>query len=200
MPSPESGHRQRHGRDAAGPPRCGSPTRLSPRLCVASAPFRQKIQHHLLDLRGVAAAPPAGPAAGPDPTSTFISFSLCEISESVVVTILFRSASHALRLRPARERQQVGNDAAHARGFAAPPGTDTCGNPAGGPAECRRRSECRCISIERFSTPESGLLISCATLAESCPSEASRSRLQQFLVRRLAAVRCAAPPWSRVAA
>ena len=46
----------------------------------------------------------------------------------------------------------------------------------------------RCISIERFSTPETGLLISCATLAESCPSEASRSLCISFF--------CAALSWS----
>ena len=43
----------------------------------------------------------------------------------------------------------------------------------------------RCSSMERFSTPETGLLISCATLAESCPSEARRSLCSSFFCAAL---------------
>ena len=38
----------------------------------------------------------------------------------------------------------------------------------------------RWTSIPRFRTPESGLLISCATLADSCPSDARRSVCRSF--------------------
>ena len=38
----------------------------------------------------------------------------------------------------------------------------------------------RCSSMERLRTPEMGLLISCATLAESWPSDASRSLCSSF--------------------
>ena len=43
----------------------------------------------------------------------------------------------------------------------------------------------RCNSMERFSTPEMGLLISCATLAESWPSDARRSLCSSFFCAAL---------------
>ena len=43
----------------------------------------------------------------------------------------------------------------------------------------------RCSSMERFNTPETGLLISCATLADSCPSEARRSLCNSFFCAAL---------------
>src|SRR5208337_2989537 len=96
-----------------------------------------------------------------------MSLSLCPASPSVVRTSLFRSAgarcglerrenaSKSETMRPTRavsdeiRLRYLRNSASRPGGYA--------------PLAIRRSS-----SMERLSTPETGLLISCATLAESC--------------------------------
>ena len=164
--------------DAPPVVRRGASRRARARALVAAGRLggvHHEVQHDLLELRGVArdgGRAVVEVAARPRRSSA----SACaRRGRRVVAHDRVQVGRRALGLASAARRRAGRRRCGPAGRSARPPARGSSRNSATRPCGMPSSFRIRCISIEKLRTPESGLLISCATLAASWPSEARRS-------------------------